>query len=84
MIVTAQVGKICTKAKFTIEIKSPRVKEKPGNYDYNKTDKTFQKEKSNIPTVISPQGKVTPRKWMQFNTKVISKFATNQEFEFKL
>ena len=87
-IVTAQVEDISIKAKFTVELKLPHLQEKSENYNItdssltksDRTNEITEGETSNIPNIISWRGEITPQKWMQFYTKVLSRFAAKKDF----
>jgi len=93
-IITASVNEVIAKANFTVVKPSSsatentdRVKEKTAN-NYGKDVNPAKDEESiegeNQPEGITWQGEITPQKWMQFYTKVLSGFATDKQLKLKL
>jgi hypothetical protein len=75
-IITAIVNEITTEARFSVITPQPSVSETKGDYQPTPT--------INQPLGITWQGEITPQKWMQFYTKVVSSFTTNKDLNLKL
>jgi hypothetical protein len=75
-IITAIVNEINTEARFTVIAPKTSVTEPKGDYQTTPT--------INQPLGIAWQGEITPQKWMQFYTKVVSSFTTNKDLNLKL
>jgi len=75
--VTATVGNVSEIARFTVTIPQP-----PDSTD--KGDKGDQDDKDTTPTELKWKGEITPQKWMNFYTRVLSKFASDRQLKLTL
>ncbi|BAQ63189.1 predicted ATPase (plasmid) [Geminocystis sp. NIES-3708] len=87
-IITASVNEVTGEANFSVVKPSSSatentnsVKEKTTN-NYGEDEESIEKE--NLPEGVTWQGEITPQKWMQFYTKVLSGFATDKQLSLKL
>jgi hypothetical protein len=75
--VTARVGEVSARTTFTV-LSSNIIDQE------SDTEEDEEIETTTVPTSLSWQGEITPQKWMQFYTKVLSKYASKQEWKLKL
>lgn len=74
-VVTATVGEVSRIAKFTVTVpKQPAPTDEDNSYD----------EDVKTPTGVKWKGEITPQKWMNFYTRVLSKLASDRQLRLTL
>ena len=88
-MVTATVGNIRATAQFSVGaihelplLNSAKVNEKSNNYQTQPNRPTPDPVSTSKP--LQWTGEITPQKWMNFYTRVLSKFAKDQDLQLKL
>jgi hypothetical protein len=80
-MVTATVGAIVSTIDFAIE-KTPTANDV--NLPFNTAKNVEVPTTPSQPNQLTWSGEVTPQKWTQFYTKVLSKFSANKDLKLKL